>query len=315
MSSPDVRVIVLGAGSIGARHAANLRRAGASVAIADPIEGRALAVWGAEPVPFDLAGLGAYDGVVVASPTIYHREQTEAALAAGTRVMVEKPLDVSSRNVDRILTQADRVMVAYNLRLHRPVEDIVGWVHTGRVGRPLTVRLWFGFFLPNWRPTVDYRQTYSARAALGGGVLLDAIHELDLLVWLLGEQLEVEGAVVARVGELEIDTEDTVQAVLRHPEGTVATVSLDYLSRRYRRGIEVIGTEATARLDWARGVLELETEDGVESSPADMPVDRSYEREADAFLSFIRDHIPPPVDGRTGAASLRLADLIREAAR
>ena len=55
----------------------------------------------------------------------------------------------------------------------------------GSVGSS-SVRLWFGSWLPDWRPAVDYRPTYSARAELGGGVLLDAIHELDMLVWLLG---------------------------------------------------------------------------------------------------------------------------------
>ncbi len=92
-------------------------------------------------------------------------------------------------------------------------------------------------------------------------------------------------------------------------------VELDYLSRRYRRGIEVIGTEATVRLDWSRSVLELETAEGVEATPADTPVDVSYEREARAFLDVVAGMAPAPVDGATGAVSLQLAEAIRAAAR
>ena len=70
-----------------------------------------------------------------------------------------------------------------------------------RVGQLVGASAWFGSWLPDWRPDVDYRETYSAQRSLGGGVLLDAIHELDLLVWLAGgAQLEVIGAVLERSG-------------------------------------------------------------------------------------------------------------------
>jgi predicted dehydrogenase len=150
---------------------------------------------------------------------------------------------------------------------------------------------------------------------LGGGILLDAIHELDILIWMLGPQFEVVGAVVDRLGNLDIDVEDTVRALLTHPEGVVVDVELDYLSRRYRRGIEVLGEEGSLRLDWAAAQLKLEHDGMAEMLAVDVPVDRSYELEAQAFLAFIRGQGVPPVDGPTGAASTRLAEQIRESAR
>jgi predicted dehydrogenase len=204
--------------------------------------------------------------------------------------------------------------VGYNLRLHDPVRRLVEMVHDGRAGRVSAVRLWFGSWLPGWRPSVDYRQTYSARADLGGGILSDAIHELDLLVWLLGTgPYEVVGAFVGRLGPLEIDVEDTVKALLRHHSGVVAEVSLDYLSRRYRRGIEVIGDRATVRLDWARAVLEVEDGDGVQADRADEPVGDSYARQAQRFLAFLAGEAEAPVDAEAGALSVRLAESIRAA--
>lgn len=307
------RVLVLGAGSIGSRHARNLAAAGAGVAVADPDADRAGAVEGAEAVAYDLDGLDRFDGVVVASPTSEHLTQATSVAAAAVPALVEKPLAMTAEEAAALASAHDRITVGFNLRFHEPVRRLVDIVHGGRIGRPRSGRLWFGSWLPDWRPGTDYRNSYSARADLGGGVLLDAIHELDLCVWLFGPDLEVEGAVVDRVGPLDLDVEDTVKALLTTPAGVPVEISLDYLSRRYRRGIEVIGDEATVRLDWARGALEVEDADGVDVSPADVSVDRSYEAEADHFLRFVGGDAAPSVDVAAATASLDLADRIRTA--
>lgn len=305
-------VLVLGAGSIGRRHARNLVAAGASVALADPVS--PAEVEGADVLAWDDADPGSFAGVVIASPTVHHLDQAHDASASGTRALVEKPLATTAAGAAALLPANDRLRVGFNLRFHRPVADLVQLVHEGRVGRVLSARLWFGHDLTAWRPGTDYRQSYSARADLGGGILLDAIHELDLAVWLFGPDLAVDGAVVAQVGDLELDVEDTVRALLHTPDGAPVEIALDYLSRDYRRGIEVIGTEGTVRLDWARRVLELDHGAGPAGMTADDPVDRSYEAEAEAFLAWLDGSGDLPVDVDTALASLRLADRIREVA-
>jgi predicted dehydrogenase len=307
-------VLVLGAGSIGTRHARNLVAAGARVAVADPEPDRARLIDDTTPVPFDLDRVVDFDAVVVASPTSEHREQALATAGRDLPTLVEKPLAASGAGVDALRPFARHITVGFNLRFHRPVRLLAELVHRGAIGRPVAGRLWFGSWLPDWRPRVDYRTTYSARSDLGGGVLLDAIHELDLLVWLFGAQLEVVGSVVDRVGPLEIDVEDTVKALIRTASGVPVELTLDYLSRRYRRGIEVIGDEGTVRLDWARGTLEHERGDHLEVRPARTPLERSYEAEARHFLAFARGEAGPSVDLDTALASLALADRIRQVA-
>ena len=307
------RVLVLGAGSIGSRHAGNLAAAGAAVAVADPDLDRARAVEAAEAVPYDLDRLDRFDGVVVASPTSEHLTQATSVADTSVPALVEKPLAMTATEAATLAPAGEQITVGFNLRFHNPVRRLVDLVHSGRVGRPLSGRLWFGSWLPDWRPGIDYRQSYSARSDLGGGVLLDAIHELDLCVWLFGPELTVEGAVVDRVGSLELDVEDTVKALLTTPDGLPVEIALDYLSRRYRRGIEVIGDQATVRLDWSRAVLEVEDADGVDAQPADVPLDRSYRAEADHFLRFAGGATAPSVDVATATASLDLADRIRAA--
>jgi predicted dehydrogenase len=312
----EARILVIGAGSIGTRHARNLSRLSATVEVTDTNQARAEAT-GVAAVAWAAAQatLGSYDGVVIASPTSAHLSQTAIALEAGAKVLVEKPVCPTRTDADRPIIEAtDRIMVGYNLRFHQPVQRFVGLVHAGRAGSVVAVRAWFGSWLPDWRPSVDYRTTYSAQLALGGGVLLDAIHELDLLVWLLGPELDVIGAVVERLGSLDIETEDTVRALLRYGKHTVVEVALDYLSRAYRRGIEVIGDEATIRLDWSDKTLTVEDASERSVETADTPIDESYEREAECFVDWLAGDAAPPVDGNVGLASVGLADRIREAA-
>lgn len=304
MSGP--RILVIGQGSIGRRHADNLAALGADVTSVD--------------LEFDdeLGGVVSegVDGVVVASPTVKHADHALAALRAGASVLVEKPLAWTAAEADRVAEAGgDRVMVGYNLRFHAPLRRVAELLADGTVGEPLSYRLWFGSWLPDWRPNVDYRQSYSARADLGGGVLADAIHEVDLALWFAGSGLSVRSAFVDRVGPLEIDVEDTVRALLTTTGGVPVTIDLDYLSRRYRRGVEVVGTEATLSYDWSTGDLCVDRPDGatVESFVTD--VADSYVAEAAAFLALVTEGAQPPVSGALGAASVRLAAGIREAAR
>lgn len=312
------RVLVLGAGSIGRRHAGNLIEAGATVLLADADHARATHVaadLGATATPLEGWAAADVDGVVIATPSSLHAAQVREALAGPAPVLVEKPLATATADiVDLAGVPPEKGAVGYNLRFHAPVAQLVGAVRDGEVGAPLLVHVWMGSHLPSWRPGTDHLAGYSAQRSLGGGILLDAIHELDLLLWMLGDGYEVVGATVDRVGAVTVDTEDRVAAVLRHRTGAAITIQLDYLSRAYRRGVEVIGTDGTIRLDWARAVIEREDGAGRRSHAAREPVDTSYRLEMAAFLRWIDGEGTMPVDFAEGARSLRLADAIRAVA-
>ena len=82
---------------------------------------------------------------------------------------------------------------------------------------------------------------------LGDGAILDAIHEIDYIRWLLGE---VAGTtcVAGKLSQLEIDTEDVAAILLRFETGAVEEIDLDYIQRAYRRTCQIIGEEGT--LHW-----------------------------------------------------------------
>src|SRR5215813_3907127 len=88
------------------------------------------------------------------------------------------------------------------------------------IGKVIASRVKVGQYLPDWHPWGNYRQSYSAQGELGGGANLDAIHEIDYVRWLLGE-------VAGKLSQLQIDTEDVAEILLRFENGAVGEIHLD----------------------------------------------------------------------------------------
>lgn len=257
--------LVLGAGSIGKRHIANLRHLGVEhLWVYDPQAERmaeARARWGVRPFERleEALAAGPY-AVLVCSPPVYHIPQALAAARAGAHLFIEKPLAASLDGVDELLAEVEtrglRTLVGCNFRFHPGLQRLRALLAQGTLGEVLFARAVFGQYLPDWHPWEDYRRGYSARRDLGGGIVLDRIHELDYLVWLFGPVAQARGLVV-HTGSLEIETEDLAEGWLRFQNGVTASLHVDYLNRRYTCRAEVLGTEGTAWWDFGSHSLRV----------------------------------------------------------
>lgn len=283
-----MRVAVLGQGSIGRRHAGNLLELGHEVVAWDPV---ADVLEGTVDATSPEAALGEADAAIIASPSSDHTSQTRLALEHDCHVLVEKPLALTAADIPPLMELADDrglvLGVAMNLRFHPGVIAVRDAVTSGAIGRPLVARAWFGSWLPGWRPGTDYRRSYSARRDLGGGVLLDAIHEIDYLTWILGPVATVS-ATVTTVSDLEIDAEDVAQMQCEFASGAQAVLSLDYLDRSYDRGCRIVGSERTVTWSWSAGRVSLTT-DGADDVVTGVPADASatYRAEIASFLESV----------------------------
>ena len=99
----------------------------------------------------------------------------------------------------------------------------------------ISVRSISSSYLPDWRPGVDYRKTYSAQKELGGGVSIDLIHEWDYLTYLFGLPNEVR-CIIGRKSNLEVNCEDIAIYIGEYKERTVE-LHLDYFGRQTIREI------------------------------------------------------------------------------
>jgi predicted dehydrogenase len=312
----SLRIAVLGQGSAGRRHAEDLAALGCEVVVYDP-EREAVAGRRADSAE---AAVGATDAVVVASPTSLHPEQALLAIDRGRPVLVEKPLAAEVADAERIAARAQAAGlvssgVAMNLRFHAGVLGLRELIDSGSLGHVLYAAASFGFDLRRWRPTEDYRQTYSARAELGGGIVLDAIHELDLVLWLLGPVASV-AAETARTDVLDADVEHIAASVLRLRSGALVVVDVNFVEASYRRGILVAGTNATATWDWGAGhVVVRDASGGERRLPAGHDVRDTYRAEIADFVEAVAVGRRPRTTLSEGADAVRLAQAVKRSAR
>ncbi|HXJ81574.1 MAG TPA: Gfo/Idh/MocA family oxidoreductase, partial [Candidatus Methylomirabilis sp.] len=185
-----------------------------------------------------------------------------------------------------------------------------------QVGKVMAARAEFGSYLPDWRPGRDYRDNYAVRAAEGGGILLDAIHELDYLGWLLGDVTDVL-CTADHVSDLAGDTEDVAEVTLRFESGALAQVHLDYLQRAYRRNLQVIGDAGVITWDYPTHTVTLQTADGLPemTSLDDGAANEMYLEELRHFIRCLEGHESPLIDGREALRSLRLVEAAKTSAR
>lgn len=317
-----LRLLVLGCGSIGERHIRNLRTLGVTDLLAfDPLPERAGQMereFGVQLCPGVQEALSRRpDCVLVCTPPRLHTTLARMAVDAGAHVFVEKPLASALDGVDSLLDaaqEADRVLcVGYNLRFHAGLRKVKELLESGSVGRPLVVRAEVGQYLPDCRPNQDYRRSYTAIAKLGGGIILDASHEIDYVRWFAGEVQSVYCA-AGRLSDLEMETEDTAALALRMSDGALAEIHMDCVQRGYARNCKVIGTEGTLIWDFGEGVRHLMKDGTWHGYPLVPDVNEMYVEEMRRFLACVRGEAVPMVDGATGRRVLEIALAAKESA-
>lgn len=307
------RVLVVGAGSIGKRHIRNLLGLGAEVAV---FRYRPTADACADPLPpevtliekLDHALVAPWDAVVIANSTDQHVPIALSAARNGNHLFIEKPLSNSLRGVNELLRlSAERHLVVeagFMLRFHPNLRWIRDYLQSGELGTLYYARALIGQYLPDWRPGTDYRQSYSAHRGQGGGVILDLIHELDLISWLLGDVVDV-AATTNCIPHLQIETEALAQISLRLRSGLLAQVHLDYLRPSFARTLEIAGRMGVISWDYTAGTITLTGRNGVSRVVHRTP--QGYERN-DLFLAHMRHFL-----GRLGDQSVEPGSPLTDA--
>ena len=315
-----MRFLVVGTGSIGTRHCRNLVMLGHAVLAWDGDPARLAEI---ASVP-GVATVGSVDdglrdrpdAVLVCTPPASHVAVARRALEAGAHLFVEKPIAITTCEALPIVEEAERsrrlFAVGFNLRFLPSLQRVKTLLDNKRVGRVLAVRAEFGSYLPDWRPGRDYHENYAVQSALGGGILLDAVHELDYLTWLFDDVADVL-CTAGHVSELAGDTEDLAEVTLRFESGVLAHVHLDYLQRVYRRNLQVIGDAGTIVWDYPTHSVTILASDAQPETVSAMDGDTNemYVEELRHFIRCLEGRDSPMVDGREALRSLRLVEAAK----
>ncbi|MBN1666778.1 MAG: Gfo/Idh/MocA family oxidoreductase [Anaerolineales bacterium] len=259
-----MKILIAGFGSIGRRHFHNLLalgerdiifyRTGQSTLNDAELDGFTI-----EP-NLEAALAHQPEAVIVANPTALHLSVAIPAAEAGCSLLLEKPISDSLAGLDDLRSALQRgggrVLVGFQYRYHPGLERVARLLQENALGRPLSVRVHWGEYLPGWHPWEDYRRGYSARKDLGGGVVLTLSHPLDYLRWLFGE-ISALWAFTGFRSELELEVEDTAEIGLRFSNGVLGSVHLNYNQRPPRHDLEIVGSGGTLRWDNADGAAKV----------------------------------------------------------
>lgn len=220
-----MKAIIIGGGSIGQRHAGNLKSLGVDTRIVDIDEIETI----------DSILNDGFDFGLVCSPNLYHIEHCTKLAEYNIPTFCEKPFYSDVDGVASLLKTVEEkkliTMVAANLRFAEEVKSIDSTASY--------INVHFGYDLKKWRPDSDHLLSYSANKALGGGILLDAIHELDYLYFKFGKIQDIFYN-KSKLTNITNDTEDLVVGRIYFESGTIADFSLNYLAEDYQRYYEIL---------------------------------------------------------------------------
>jgi UDP-N-acetyl-2-amino-2-deoxyglucuronate dehydrogenase len=190
--------------------------------------------------------------VVIGTPSGAHMEPAVAAAKAGKHVIVEKPLEITLKRCDKIIEacRANNVTLStiFPSRFHDSAGEMKRAIDTGRFGR-LTI----GDAYVKWFRTQQYYDSGKWRGTWeldGGGALMNqAVHSIDLLLWLMGPVVEVT-AHAAMLAHERIAVEDTVVATLKFASGALGVIEATTAAfPGYLKRIEIHGSTGSAVME------------------------------------------------------------------
>jgi len=296
---PVNRIAIVGCGSIGQRHARNLRRLGVEEVIACRSGRGVTRELDTELDVREVESLDALvkakpDAAIISNPTSLHVKAALSLIPHVKGLFIEKPIAESlpaAQCLLKAVAQARVVsFVGYNLQFHPAIEQLMSLRR--ELGRALVFQCQVGQWLPDWHPTEDYRQAYFARRDLGGGMIRTLSHELHLAIELLGPARHVH-ATVTPYDSLSADVDLIADLQVQHASGSVSQVHLDAVQRTAHRTGVLSAEQGWLRYDLVQPSLIKQST--VDRQPvtawngAGFDSNDPYLAEMSAFLQYVRE--------------------------
>ena len=274
------------------------------------------------------------DVVTICTPSGAHMEPAVAAANAGKHVIVEKPLEITLKRCDKIIEACKKNKVVLSTlfpsRFHKSSQLLKEAVDKGKFGR-----LTLGDSYVKWFRTQEYYDSGAWRgtwALDGGGALMNqAIHSVDLLVWLMGPVAEIS-AQTATLAHERIEVEDVATAALKFERGALGVIEATTAAfPGALKKIELHGSHGSATIEeediktWEFAKMtakdkKIAAEYGSVTETGGGAADPSaigYEAHATQFrdiVKAIKKGTPPAVDGPEGRRSVEVILAIYKAA-
>jgi predicted dehydrogenase len=256
------------------------------------------------------------NAVFICTPNSMHMPFALAAARAGCHLFIEKPLSHDLTGVPELIDLVENkglvCLVGYQLRFHPGLSLVKRLLAEEAIGPIISLHLEFGEYLPGWHKYEDYRAYHAARKDQGGGVLLSQIHDLDYVYSLFGLPERVF-ALGGKASKLEIDVEDTADILMQFNisgKTVPAHIHQDYLQRPPVRRCELVGLNGKIIWDYyGQQVCVHRVEQGISETYNFERFDRNqmFIDELQHFIACLAGTETPRVNIHDGVNSLKMA--------
>lgn len=267
--------------------------------------------------------------VAIGSPSGLHAAQGIAAAQRGLHVLTEKPIDISTERADALIAATEKAGVKLGVffqdRCKPDILRVKKAIDSGALGRPILADARVKWYRsPEYYANSRWRGTW---ALDGGGALINqAVHTVDLMLWMFGDVASVQAKSQTRLHAIE--AEDTLVALLEFANGALGVLQATTSAYPgYPRQLELTGSEGTVIIAQDR-LLAAD----LRSPPADLQCGGKADQNASAsspvvsdmrghqavledFLLAIQTNATPRSDGREGRRSLALVEAIYAACK
>jgi predicted dehydrogenase len=261
--------------------------------------------------------------VAIGSPSGLHAEQGIAAARRGLHILTEKPLDISTRAADALIAAAAdakvKLGVIFQDRFKADLIRVKEWMNVGILGKPILADARVKWYRP---PEYYGDSKWRGKLALdGGGALMNqAIHTVDLLVWLFGDVVRVQAQ--KRTALHKIEAEDTLTALLEFANSATGVLqATTSVYPGYPRRLELTGEQGTIILEHDRLVaVDLKNppanvsgsgdDKNQSASSATVSDVRGHRAAIEDFLQAIEKNREPRCNGVEGRRSVALVEAI-----
>ncbi|MFX0087846.1 MAG: Gfo/Idh/MocA family protein, partial [Candidatus Hodarchaeota archaeon] len=260
-----MKILLIGLGSIGQRHAKNLKMLGIHDLIAFRSRKENLGFCEKNSIKqywsLDSAIKEHPDIVFITNPTSLHIPiALKIVKQLNSHLFFEKPLSNSFEGIkelQRLINEKKIItMVGYNMRFHPLLKKIKEFIKNGQLGEIIAYRSIWGEYLPDWHPWEDYKKSYSARDDLGGGTLLTLSHDIDTAIWLFGNIEETNGFLSDK-RVLDTTTDECSIITTKHKNGIIGSLFFDYLQDPPKRSLEIVASKGNIHWDYYSGKITI----------------------------------------------------------
>lgn len=317
MSNQTKKVLVVGTGSIGLRHARLCKERGDL--IVECCDSRAAGLEEARTTLGDVRCWSSLDDalaaqpdiVVVATPHDHHESVAVAAMTAGAHVLCEKPMShtaAAAAHMLQVQSETNRVLrIGYNMHFHPAVQRLKQLVNDGTLGTPALARYVVGSYF-----TLECSRSRHQRD-LFGAIIMDYAHGLDLMLWLLNRTPVGIYARGIQAGNVELTSNPNVlSSIFDYAEPLLAEIQINYLVKPQAGVTEVVGDEAMVTVDVGASEVTIRHRAKDITTKETLPYERDdmYRGQIQGLLDVIAGTEADMTTGEQGAASVALADAI-----